>query len=406
MSGFPTLAWVPAYAGMTSRTEQSIEWLRQRFVAAEEMSVPSGRRNGRGNSHLDLALRRRPSEGVSHVFKSVWEDLVISRRRSIGMFAAVASALALAAPAAAQTKWDLSTVWPDGNFHTKNAVRFADEVKTATNGAVEITVKAGGQLGFKGPEHLRAVRDGLVPIADILNIQQIGDEPMLGTEGVPFLSGSADELKVLHKYLRPEYEKIAAKNNQKILYMVPWPTQYLHLKVKVDTLDGLKAIKIRVPDKGASDMLTAVGMSPVLIPWGETIPALASGAVAGVSTSSVSGVDGKFWEFLKYFYKTNHVWSSQIMNVNLDAWKKLTPEQQKAIEDVAKKLEPEFWATSIAADAESSAKLKAQGMELVEIPEPMMKDFRAKTAGILDEHVKRVPAASGPIKAYLAEMKR
>jgi TRAP-type C4-dicarboxylate transport system substrate-binding protein len=321
------------------------------------------------------------------------EPAVITRRHTLTSLAALAGAVAFAAPAFAQTKWDLSTVWPDGNFHTKNAVRFADDVKKATN-------------GFKGPEHLRAVRDGLVPIADVLNIQQIGDEPMLGTEGVPFLSGSVDELKVLHKHLRPEYEKIAAKNNQKILYMVPWPTQYLHLKVKVDTLDGLKGIKIRVPDKGASDMLTAVGMSPVLIPWGETIPALASGAVAGVSTSAVSGVDGKFWEFLKYFYKTNHVWSSQMMTVNLDAWKKLTPDQQKAIEDIAKKLEPEFWATSLQADADSSAKLKAQGMELVELPGPMMTDFRAKTASILDDYQKRVPAAVAPIKAYLTEMKR
>ena len=71
--------------------------------------------------------------------------------------------------------------------------------------------------------------------------------------------------------------------------MVPWPTQYLHLKVKADTLDGLKGVKICVPDKNAQDMCAAVGMAPVLIPWGETIPALASGAVAGVSTSSVSG---------------------------------------------------------------------------------------------------------------------
>ncbi len=306
----------------------------------------------------------------------------------------------------AQTKWDLSTVWPDGNFHTQNAMKFAEEIKKATNGAVEITVKGGGQLGFKGPEHLRAVRDGLVPIADVLNIQQVGDEPLLGTEGVPFLVGNAEELKVLHKHLRPAYEQVAAKNNQKILYMVPWPTQYLHMKVKHDNLDALKGIKVRVPDKGAAEMLNAVGMAPVLIPWGETIPALASGAVAGVSTSSVSGVDGKFWEFLKYFYKTNHVWSSQMMNVNLDAWKKLTPEQQATIEGIAKKMEPDFWAVSIKADAESSAKLAAGGMELIEISAPMMADFRSRTAGILDDYIKRVPAAAAPIKAYLSEMKR
>ena len=190
-------------------------------------------------------------------------------------------AVALGAPAIVQAqaavKLPLATVWPDGNFHTVNAKRYADEVKAATSGAVEIDVKSGGQLGFKGPEQLRAVRDGLVPMADILNIQQVGDEPIMGVEGIPFISNNIDELKVLHKYLRPEYDKVALKNNQTILYMVPWPTQYLHLKVKAESLDALKAIKIRVPDKNAQEMCSAIGMAPALIPWGETI----AGAVVG-----------------------------------------------------------------------------------------------------------------------------
>ena len=331
--------------------------------------------------------------------------MLARRHLIIGLVGATALAVQ-AIPAAAQVKWDLSTVWPETNFHTQNARRFADEVKKATNGAVEITVKSGGQLGFKGPEHLRAVRDGLVPMADILNIQQIGDEPLLGTEGIPFLVGNGDELKVLHKYLRAEYEKVAEKNNQKMLYTVPWPTQYLHLKAKSETVDGLKGIKVRVPDKNAADMVNAFGMSGILIPWGETIPALASGAVAGVSTSAVSGVDGKFWEFLKYVYPTNHVWSSQIVTVNLDEWKKLKPEQRQAIEETAKRLEPEFWAASVKADADSLARLKEGGMEVVEIPPAMMAEFRARSAPLLDAFLKRVPAAEKAERAYLAEMKR
>ena len=331
---------------------------------------------------------------------------MLARRHLIIDLLGAAALAVQAIPAAAQVKWDLSTVWPETNFHTQNARRFADEVKKATNGAVEITVKSGGQLGVKGPEHLRAVRDGLVPMADILNIQQIGDEPLLGTEGIPFLVGNGDELKVLHKYLRAEYEKVAEKNNQKILYTVPWPTQYLHLKVKSDTVDGLKGIKVRVPDKNAADMVNAFGMSGILIPWGETIPALASGAVAGVSTSAVSGVDGKFWEFLKYVYPTNHVWSSQIVTVNLDEWKKLKPEQRQAIEETAKRLEPEFWAASVKADTDSLARLKEGGMEVVEIPPAMMAEFRARSAPLLDAFLKRVPAAEKAVRAYLAEMKR
>ena len=60
---------------------------------------------------------------------------------------------------------------------------------------------------------------------------------------------------MLHKYCEPEFDKIATKYNQTILYTVPWPTQYLHLKVKTDKLDGLKGMKIRVPDRQAGDMV-------------------------------------------------------------------------------------------------------------------------------------------------------
>ena len=321
-----------------------------------------------------------------------------------------AGVLAVAAPAIVQAqsplKLPLSTVWPDGNFHTINCKRFAEEVKKATSGAVDIEVKSGGQLGFKGPEQLRAVRDGLVPMADILNVQQVGDEPMFGIEGIPFLVGNSDELKVLHKFIRPEFEKIALKNNQTILYMVPWPTQYLHLKVKAESVDGLKNVKIRVPDKNSQDMCSAIGMAPALIPWGETIAALSSGAVAGVSTSSVSGVDGKFWEFLKFFHATNHQWSCQIVTINNDTWKKISPANQKAMTDLAAKLEPDFWASSLEADKNSAKRLTEGGMQIVVPPAAMMDDLRKRTANMLADFMKRVPASEKPIKAYLAEMKR
>jgi TRAP-type C4-dicarboxylate transport system substrate-binding protein len=308
--------------------------------------------------------------------------------------------------AQAPLKLPLSTAWPDGNFHVVNARRFADEVKKATGGTVEIDVKSGGQLGFKGPEHLRAVRDGLVPMADILDVQQIGDEPFMGIPGIPFLAGSPDELKVLMRHLRPDYEKIATKNNQTVLYVVPWPNQYLHLKVKAETVEALKGIKVRTADKNAQEMWNTVGMAAVVIPWGETIPALSSGAVSGVSTSAVSGVDGKFWEFLKFFHATNHQWSSQLVTINNDTWKKIKPEHQKAIVDLARKLEPEFWVSAFQADKDSSKKMIDGGMTLVTVPEPMMADLRKRTADLLADYMKRVPSSQAPIKAYLAELKR
>jgi TRAP-type C4-dicarboxylate transport system substrate-binding protein len=144
----------------------------------------------------------------------------------------------------------------------------------------------------------------------------------------------------------------------------------------------------------------------VLIPWGEVVPALASGAVDGVSTSAVSGVDGKFWEFLKSAHATNHTWSTQMVTVNLDQWKKIKPEHQKAIVDLAKKMEPEFWAVSAKADTDSTDKLKANKMEIVAVPAEMMAELRKRTKPQMEAFFKKAPAAKEPVMAYLKEMKR
>jgi TRAP-type C4-dicarboxylate transport system substrate-binding protein len=328
--------------------------------------------------------------------------MTYSRRQTfrIGAGAALSGvAMPWASRAQSTLKLDLSTVWPDGNFHTQNCKRFAEEIGKTTGGAVHVTVHSGGSLGYKGPEHLNAVRDGLVPMADVLNIQQVGEVPLMGLEAIAFLVPGPEQLRILHKYLRPEYEKIAAKYNQKILYMVPWPNQYLHCKVKTDTLEGFKGLKIRVPDRNAQEMVQALGMVGVLIPWGETVPALASGAVVGVTTSATSGVDGKFWEFLKYFYATNHAWSCQMVTINLDTWKKIGANHQAAIAELGAKLEPDFWQVSIGNDASSSKRLTDGGMERITPSPAMLKEMQAKTAFLVDAFVKRVGGPSGDIIA-------
>lgn len=308
--------------------------------------------------------------------------------------------------AQAATTLNLSDILPETNFQVRNAKRYAEEVAKATNGDINISVKAGGSLGFKGPEQMRAVRDGLVPMADVLTSQQIGDEPLFGTDGIPFLVSSPADLKALHKYLRPEFEKIAAKYNQKILYMVPSPAQYMFLKVKTDNVAGLKGIKIRGADKNTVDTCNAVGMAGVQIPWGELIPALASGRVDGVATSAASGVDGKFWEFLKYFYPTNHTWSTNMVNINLDTWNKISPASQKAMLDLAAKLEPEFWKISADEDEVSLKVLRERGMELVPVSKAMSAEMYAMAKPLTAAYAERVPAAKPIIDAYLKDIGR
>ncbi len=330
----------------------------------------------------------------------------INRRHILAGAGAAFALPALGSRAFAATTLNLSGILPETNFQTRNAMRFSEEVSKATGGDVIISVKAGGSLGFKGPEQMRAVRDGLVPMADVLTSQQIGDDAIFGTDGIPFLVSSPADLRALHKYLRPEFEKVAARYNQKILYMVPSPVQYMFLKVKTDTVAGLKGIKIRGADKNTVDTCNAVGMAGVQIPWGELIPALASGRVDGVATSAASGVDGKFWEFLKYFYPTNHTWSTNMVNINLDTWNKLSPANQKALQETAVKLEPEFWKVSADEDEISLKVLRERGMEMVPVSKTMSAEMYGMAKPLTAAYAERVPAAKPIIDAYLKDVGR
>ncbi|WP_101340274.1 TRAP transporter substrate-binding protein [Cereibacter azotoformans] len=318
----------------------------------------------------------------------------------ITVIAAFAASVA-ATSASAQTQWDMSIVWPEGNFHTQNAMAFADAVREATDGEVEITVHSGGALGIKGPEGMAAVRDGLVPIAEILLNQQVGEAPVLGIETLPFLAPSMSELALLHKFYRPKLDEVAAGMNQKILYMVPWPGQAVFAPNPINTVEDLKGLTIRVVDSNGNDFFGALGATPIQMPWGEVVPSLAAGTIKGVTTSSSSGVDGAFWEFTKHMSTFNWQASSNIMSVNLDAWNGLPAETQAAIEETAANLEGQFWLNSRAEDDKKLATLRENGVEITAPSPELSAALMEKALPLWEAFKTRVPEAAPVIDAYL-----
>lgn len=300
---------------------------------------------------------------------------------------------ALPLPATSGTSWDLPLAWPSGNLHVENARTFAAQVKEATKGDVTINIHPGGGLGFKGPEMLAAVRDGLVPIGDIVLNQQVGVVPLFGLDAVPFLVTDQNELKVLYRFYRPIVDQVAAKYKQKVLYMVPWPALYLYTKKPAKTLNDFRGQKIRTINKSQADMMKRLGMVSVQLPFGDVVPALASGALDGIITSATSGVDISAWEFLKYLYPTNHAWTLNAVNVNLEAWNRLPVDQQKTIQRIATELEPKFWETSAKDDAISSKKLAEKGMLIEKLSPDMLVSFKNLTKPMLEDFLREAPEA-------------
>jgi len=292
--------------------------------------------------------------------------------------------LAAASPVLAQTKLDVSLPWGPTEFHTTNAQNFAKRVAEVTNNQVQVAIHPAGALGVKANESVRALEDGAVAMAEFAGFQNVGDIPLLGMESLPFLVDNYDELRTMHDIARPAWAAALAKRNQKLLYSVPWPSQNFFLKKQVRSIDDLKGVRMRTYDRNTAEMVTKLGMVPQQLNNPDIVPALASGRLDAVMTSGTTAVAQKYWEFLKHTYTTNHLWASNLMVIGGGAWKKLTPQQQAAIEKLATEMEPGFWNVSKGEHTQRMEQLVKNGMSVEAAPKELLERMRTVTRPMWD----------------------
>ncbi len=286
----------------------------------------------------------------------------------------LALAALLALGFAGATRWDMHVAWPPANFHTKGVVRFADLVKAKSGGKLEIVVHPGGALGFKGAEILRVVRDGTLPIAEVLMGNVQGDEPIFGLTSLPLLAGSYDDAWRLYQIAKPYYEKALEKNNAMLLYAVPWPPSGLYAKKLLKSTADFKGLKVRTYDANSAEFVRLLGAEGIAIPFSELYTALSTGLVNAVLTSTVTGVDAKLWEVTNYFHRINYAYPLNMVIVNKAMFERLPKDVQEAVLAAAKQVEEEQWKNSKKADLASELALKNHGMTVVKNISPELKE--------------------------------
>lgn len=289
--------------------------------------------------------------------------------------------MGLFSDAMAKTKWDLHLNYPAGNFHSKGAQEFADRVKAATNGELVIVLHPGASLGFKGPELLRALAEGQLAAAEIPTGMVEGDAPVLALTAQPFISTNAFEQRLLYQLSKETYSKVLKRFNQITLYTSVWPFSGIYTQRPITSEADLKGLKMRVYDGTGLAFGDATGIAARKMPFSEVYPAMKAGLLDSMYTSSVSGVDAKAWEVLKYFTPINIVGPVNMINVNLDVWNKLPKNIRAIVLEIAAQMEDEMWNLAGDMDRTSRAKLEENGMELT----PVDKKFRSELNALGDK---------------------
>ncbi len=299
----------------------------------------------------------------------------------------------------AKTKWNANSVWPPNNHQTIALETFAEKVKEMTGGELEIVVLSGGALGYKGPELLKTVRDGLVPLSDILISGVAGDEAIFQVVTLPFLCRNLEEARILNDIARPYFDKVAEKWKQKILFVSPWPGAGLWTTKKVQSVDDMKGLKTRTYDKNGALVVEATGGTPYALPFSEVYSSLATGLIDSVITSTPTAVDAKFWEVLKFYEPLNITIAVDMINVNLKAFNKLDEKSRKAVLAAAKEMEASAWAQVAALDKEKESLCNSNGIETVPPSDELMNALTDVTKGIREDYLKSAPPEAREIVA-------
>ena len=261
-----------------------------------------------------------------------------------------AAALVCATTATAQS-WDMPTPYSDSTFHTQNIAQFADDVRAATDGSLDITLHSAGSL-FPHAEIKGAIRNRSVPLGEFFLSRLSNEDLAFGLDSQPFVATSYEEAERLWAAQKPVITELLAEQGLMPLFSVPWPAQGLYTNGEIATVDDLNGLRFRAYNAALEEFSALAGAAPVQIEASNIPQAFATGQVEAMITSPSTGVNSTAWDFVTHYAPINAWVPKNIVVINQRMFDGLDADTQAAVLVAAEAAETRGWEMS-AAEAES-----------------------------------------------------
>ena len=294
--------------------------------------------------------------------------------------AALAAVTAL--PAAAQS-WDMPTPYGDSVFHTANIIEFAEDIRGATEGALDITVHSAGSL-FPHAEIKNAVRSGQVPIGEFLLSRLSNEDAAFGLDSQPFVATSYEQARALWDAQMPVITELLAEQGLRPLYAVPWPAQGLYTNGEVTAASDLEGLRFRAYNAQLEEFAGLAGAAPVQVEAPDIPQAFATGQVEAMMTSPSTGVSSSAWDFVTHYGQVDAWLPKNIVVVNERAFLRLDEAAQKAILEAAARAEARGWQLSMEETSSKTEELAANGITVYAPSEQLVADLQGFGAQMLE----------------------
>lgn len=211
-------------------------------------------------------------------------------------------------------------------------------------------------VGVQAADALRLLRSGTFDVMSVQIGMASRDDPFF--EGIDLIgvSTTLPELrKAVDAYRDAFDERLQRRFNAKVLTLWPFGPQVFYCSKPLKSVGDLKGLKVRSFTPSMAALIQSLGATPVSLQFSEVYPALQRGVADCGVTSPTSGNTGKWPEVTTHFMPLSVSGSVQGHFMNLDYWKKLTPDMQAKVQAAFRKMEDQMWQVANEANTDAEA---------------------------------------------------
>jgi TRAP-type C4-dicarboxylate transport system substrate-binding protein len=217
-------------------------------------------------------------------------------------------------------------------------------VELLTNGRIQAEIHPFDKSGLPGQEMLQLMRMGVVPFGTALLAVVSADEPELNAVDLPALNPDFQALRNTVGHYRSHLERVLrTKFGIELLAIYTYPAQVIFCSKQFTGLNGLAGRRIRTSSVGQSEMMTALGAIPVLVPFANVVNAVQTGMVDCAITGTLSGNEIGLSNVTSYIYPMAISWGLSLFAANGDAWDALPADLRIVLRKGISDLEKQIW---------------------------------------------------------------
>ena len=272
---------------------------------------------------------------------------------------------------------------------------FAEKVEEGTNGRIKVEIYPNGQLGSEN-ENMEQLMAGVISMTKISAPGLATYNEAYHTFGLPYIFDDTEDFyhKMDSQEMRDFFLSTEEDGFVTITYYTSGARSFYTKDTPIRTPDDLKGLKIRVQDmQSQTDMLEALGGTPVAMAYGDVFTSLQTGIIDGTENNETALTTGKHGEICKVFSMDQHAMIPDVLVMGADVWNRISPEDQQVILEAAYASTDSHKVAWDAAIEEAIQEAETQ-MGVTFIEDVDKEAFREATAGMIQEYCDRYPGVN------------